>query len=243
MSTNEPKSTPPPKHEASTKQKVLKVLTAAQRYSAPFLSLFVGIHLAAPIAANFGGSELSTNVMLLGREYYQGKYTEPLLLFIPLGIHIGSSVARRLILRPPKRPALVTLTAWAALLAVPIHINIHRIYPSDPAPPISALSPSELNYEFVKAAFSRWPVFSWVAYGGIASVVLLHAAEGAAIVSRYFTGHGLSKRVRRSVAALAITAVFFGLYKISQEPLRLRGLQLERVNAVYNAFPPHAYLG
>lgn len=66
MSRNEPESSSqtPGHHNASTKQKVLKILTAAQRYSAPFLSIFVGIHLAAPIAASLGGSELSTSVMV-----------------------------------------------------------------------------------------------------------------------------------------------------------------------------------
>jgi len=54
----------PSDHELSKKEKILKYLTLAQRCSAPFLSLYVGIHLAAPIAANFGGSALSTNVMV-----------------------------------------------------------------------------------------------------------------------------------------------------------------------------------
>lgn len=85
-------------------------------------------------------------------------------------------------------------------------------------------------------------MFTWVAYAGISSVVLFHGAEGAAIVNRYFTGRAPSKRLRRTIAALTAAAVFFGLYRISQEPLQLRGLQLERVKAVYDTFPLHAYI-
>jgi hypothetical protein len=48
----------------TTRQRIIKYLTLAQRCSAPFLSIYVGIHLSAPIAANFGGSVLSTKMMV-----------------------------------------------------------------------------------------------------------------------------------------------------------------------------------
>jgi hypothetical protein len=43
---------------------LLWILTRLQRYSAPFISVFVSIHLAAPIAGIFGGSELANKVMV-----------------------------------------------------------------------------------------------------------------------------------------------------------------------------------
>ncbi|KAG8830310.1 hypothetical protein FRB91_007688 [Serendipita sp. 411] len=226
----------------SMKRMTLKVLTQLQRLSAPFLSLFVAIHLAAPIAANFGGSDASNQMLLLGREYYQGRLTEPTLLFIPLGIHVGSSLLRRAILKPPKKPGLVTLTAYASLVSVPIHFYITRVIPSSPTPPISSFSPSELNYEFVKAGFTFLPLTSWVAYMGIVTVVLLHGAEGGSIINRWLTGKPLNKRLRRGVALLAAAATALGLYRISQEPLLLRGARLERALEIYRGFPPHRYL-
>jgi hypothetical protein len=245
----------------TTRQRIIKYLTLAQRCSAPFLSVYIGIHLSAPIAANFGGSALSTKMMvranrrvcistdetdrilqLLGREYYQGNYTEYILLWIPLGIHVGSSLTRRFLLGLPKRPALVTVAAYGALIPVLLHAGFHRILPSSPAPPISSLSPSELDYEFVKTGFSAWPVFTWTSYMTLVSVVLLHAAEGASIITRYFTGYAPTKLVRRSIAALTTSAVFFGLYRIYQEPLQLRGLQLDRVMSVYRQSPVYTYV-
>ncbi|KIJ32424.1 hypothetical protein M422DRAFT_265755 [Sphaerobolus stellatus SS14] len=48
------------------------------------------------------------------------------------------------------------MTAYPLLL--PVHVLTHRWYPMTEAPPISALSPSELDYEFVKVGLSKWPV-------------------------------------------------------------------------------------
>src|SRR5258708_39990145 len=97
---------------------------------------------------------------LLGREYYQGRYIEPFLVFTPLGIHVASSLARRILLsiKPAhssssfqSKPILakfwhslkstrhVTLSAYPALALFAIHIRTHRLRPSVPAPPISAL--------------------------------------------------------------------------------------------------------
>ncbi|PVG02195.1 hypothetical protein CPB86DRAFT_780627 [Serendipita vermifera] len=212
---------------------LLWVLTRLQRYSAPFLSVFLGIHLAAPIAALFGGSELSTKVMLLGREYYQGKYTEPLLLFVPLGIHVGSSVTRRFILGQPRKPSLIQITAYTALFAVPLHIWAHRIVPSDPTPPISSFSPSEMSFEFIKAGFANYPILAAISYPFLAAVVAFHAAEGAAILTRWFTGSAPSRRVRRGLAGLITLAVTAGVFTIYQEPLMMRGAQLTRVDEIY----------
>src|SRR5258706_2322569 len=137
---------------------------------------------------------------LLGREYYQGRYTEPLLVSAPLGIHVASSLARRILLsikpfhsttsqnsksilakiwRKLKSTRLVTLSAYPALAFFAIHVESHRLRPSFPQPPISALSPSELDYEFVKYGLQTYPLWAWVTYGGFVFAVLYHASEGA----------------------------------------------------------------
>lgn len=147
---------------------------------------------------------------------------------------MGSGLVKRFLLGPPKRPNLLLATGYASLIALPIHISVHRLLPSNPNPPISSLSPSEMNIEFVKVGFSLWPIVSWVAYGGLVAVVITHAGEGASIVVRSLTGKGLSKKWRRSVSAVTWGLVMSGLFWLSREPLQLRGLQLARVMAVYD---------
>jgi hypothetical protein len=48
----------------SLKHRIIRICTILQRTSAPFISVFATVHLTAPIAANFGGSQLSTSTMV-----------------------------------------------------------------------------------------------------------------------------------------------------------------------------------
>ncbi|KAI6011069.1 hypothetical protein EDC04DRAFT_2580766 [Pisolithus marmoratus] len=98
------------------------ILTTLAHGSAPFLSTFLIIHLSAPIAANVGGSGLASSVMLLGREYYQTAFGERYLLFLPLAIHVTSSIAKRAVLTlapdssslsPSSRPSMSDLDSTA----------------------------------------------------------------------------------------------------------------------------------
>ncbi|TFY72517.1 hypothetical protein EVG20_g479 [Dentipellis fragilis] len=199
-------------------------LTAFAHGSAPFLTTFLLVHLSAPIAANIGGSSLSSQVMLLGREYYQTAVTEPLLVIIPLTIHATASTAKRLIAPRAPRPltSLLSLTGYAALLALaPIHFLTHRDYPALPDPPISAVGPAELDFEFIKTALQTWPVRSWLLYGLLVGTVALHAAEGGSIIWAKWVSNkgGLSKRARRALALAGVVPVLSGLWVISSEPL------------------------
>ena len=205
---------------------------------------------------------------LLGREYYQGRYTEPLLVLAPLGIHITSSVARRILLSiEPSRltttplqsksilakiwqklrsTRLVTLSAYPALLFLAVHVEAHRLRPSLPEPPISALSPSELDYEFVKYGLQTYPLWAWVTYGGLVFAVLYHASEGAVIVlrawaakartkgeSRLASSWGLSTMRRRRVVAVAGISILTGLLVLWLEPLEAGTRMVTRYAAVY----------
>jgi hypothetical protein len=73
----------------------------------------------------------------------------------------------------------------------------------------------------------------------LVGVVLVHAGEGASILVKSLTGKRLSRKWRRGVAAGVWSAVMGGLYWISNEPLQLRGKQLDRVMAVYGASRIH----
>ena len=277
-----------------SKFNTLSLLTTIQRLPTPFISAFMLVHLSAPLIANIGGSSTSSQVMvsayfteyqlhaqipslmfliskLLGREYYQGRYTEPLLVFSPLGIHVASSLARRILLSTKlklsqssalqskpilaefwhrlKSTRLVTLSAYPALAFLAIHLEKHRLRPSIPVPPISTLSPSELDYEFVKYGLQTYPLWAWVTYGGLVITMLYHTSEGAVIVLRGWTAKsktktkreselaswwGLSTVGRRRAMAGVGLSILTGLLVLWIEPLEASTRMLARYAAVYN---------
>ncbi|KAF8485637.1 hypothetical protein JB92DRAFT_1538171 [Gautieria morchelliformis] len=213
-------------------------LTTLSHLPTPFISTFLLIHLSAPALANLGGSSLSSQVMLLGREYYQGSFSEPWLLFAPLGIHVTAGVTKRLLSSNPlpRRPSLLTATAYPLLLLLPIHILTHRVIPSDTSPPISALSPSELNFEFVKAGLAGWPVRSSVLYAGLVLCGVVHTFEGWDVILRMWGGgKGLGRKTRRILAGVGIGTVLSGLFYSAKESLLVLQSTLAQINASYLA--------
>jgi len=199
-------------------------LTNLSQASAPFLSTFLMIHLSAPIVANIGGSSLSSQVMLLGREYYQTSFGERYLLLTPFFVHVGAAALKRI--TSPEKPR-----SWSSTLAVtgyltggillPIHYVTHRVFPASPYSPIDAVGPAQLDFEFVKTALSTWPIRSWLLYGALVTGVALHASEGMQIILQNFLGftQGLRKRTRRVLAGAIILPVLSGLLVLSREPV------------------------
>ncbi|KAH9022607.1 hypothetical protein EDB84DRAFT_1274516 [Lactarius hengduanensis] len=213
-----------PNAGAPWRTRASSVLTALSHGSAPFITTFLLIHLTAPAAANIGGSALSSQTMLLGREYYQTMFGERYLLFGPLFIHSSSAIIKRLISPRVSRPLTSALSVTGYVTAfciLPVHLITHRLAPADPAPPISSLSPSELDYEFVKAALSGWPRRSTVLYSVLVLGVALHAADGIGIIwSTWSPGLKLpGRKARRALAGAAIVPVLTGLAVIAREPL------------------------
>ena len=231
---------------ASWRTHTSSVLTALTHGSAPFITTFLLIHLAAPVAANLGGSELSsqtmvrfflprsepnahllyssTHVQLLGREYYQTTFGERYLLFGPLFIHSSSAIIKRIFSPSISRPltSAISVTGYAtAFCFLPVHFITHRLAPADPASPISSLSPSELDYEYVKAALSGWSRRSIVLYSVLVLGVALHAADGIGIIwSTWTPGLRLpGRRARRALAGAAVVPVLTGLAFLAREPL------------------------
>ncbi|OAX36007.1 hypothetical protein K503DRAFT_722080 [Rhizopogon vinicolor AM-OR11-026] len=225
----------------SKRRQAEAILTNVAHISAPFLSVFILIHLSAPALANVGGSSLSSNVMLLGREYYQTSFGERYLLFAPLAAHVASSIAKRIIAprsaSPRKITSSLSLAAYSTLLIfLPIHFFTHRLSPTDPSAPIFAVGPSELDFEFVKMGLARFPWRSWVLYGGLVASVMLHAVEGAQIIqaSRFASrDFRMRPRTRKIVAGAVLVPILAGLWTVSQEPLMVFASLAERYEAVF----------
>ncbi|KAF7974996.1 hypothetical protein HWV62_10597 [Athelia sp. TMB] len=214
----DPESHPAPR----AKSTISSYLTTIAHGSSPFLTTFLLIHLSAPALANLGGGSLASQVMLLGREYYQTPVGEKLLLLAPLGLHVASGIAKRAISgSPSKRPrpmsTLLTITGYGTLAFLPIHFLTHRVLPTE-----SNLL--DLDYEYVKLGLQTWPWRSWVLYTGLVGCVLLHAAEGMNLIASTWGGAAWaqwkgSKRTRRIVAGAGALPVLTGLWVLFKEPL------------------------
>ncbi|KAH0830143.1 hypothetical protein J3R83DRAFT_1491 [Lanmaoa asiatica] len=138
------------------------ILVKLAHASAPFLSTFLLIHLSAPVLANVGGSNLSSNLMvrLTGKKApardancertriaisgtsssWEGK---KYLLLTPFLIHVASSISRRLFAPASKQPRKLTsalsLAGYTSLVFLPIHVFTHRLAPTDASLPIAAV--------------------------------------------------------------------------------------------------------
>ena len=187
---------------------------------------------------------------LLGREYYQTAWSEPILVLGPIVLHVSAGVVKRLLSGSPRekpRPlsAVFTYTGYAAaFLFLPLHYLTHRIYPMNADDPIDAIGPAELDYEFVKYGLQRWPARSWLLYGGLASCVVLHGLIGAKIIwQTWFGGTRRSgdcgqdrKKINFNPVAAAssiLVPVLVGIFRVSREPLRALSPTITRFEAVF----------
>ena len=166
----------------------------------------------------------SSNGQLLGREYYQTVLGERYLLFGPLFIHSSSAIIKRCFSPPVSRPltSALSVTGYVTVFCIlPLHFITHRLAPADPGPPISSLGPSELDYEFVKAALSGWPRRSTMLYSVLVLGVALHAADGIGIIwSTWARDLKLpGRKARRALAGVAVVPVLTGLVVLAREPL------------------------
>ncbi|KAJ3996606.1 hypothetical protein F5050DRAFT_75860 [Lentinula boryana] len=192
------------------RQRLLSLLSQSSHVSAPFISTFLLIHLCAPVVANVGRSSLSSQVMLLGREYYQTNFGEQYLVLGPLAVHALSGIVRRALITYIKikspsvtvqadgsspKPSTIfqricsvlpfttlSSSAYTALLILPIHFGIHRVLPTTPNPPVLSLGPSELDYSFVQYGLQRWPARTWAMYLVLVVAVITHAIEGSRVL-------------------------------------------------------------
>ncbi|KDQ06718.1 hypothetical protein BOTBODRAFT_60446 [Botryobasidium botryosum FD-172 SS1] len=215
----------------------MPTIALLQQLPTPFMATFVLVHLTAPAVASLGGSSMSSQVMLLGREYYQGSWGETALVWAPFGIHVAASLVKRIAVRPrPFKLSVLTATAYPLLLLAPLHILTHRVYPSSSIPSISSLGPGELDYEFVKVGLETWPWRGWILYGGLVGCVALHSVEGIRVVWKAWGAGepGLLKGWGRWIAAGgAFALVLAGVGNIAAEPLYVPSFLLSRIKSSY----------
>ncbi|KAJ7650767.1 hypothetical protein FB45DRAFT_25756 [Roridomyces roridus] len=239
-------SSDPPKR--SFRQQALPVLTKVLHGTAPFISTFLLIHLSAPMLANLGGSSLASQTLLLGREYYQTEFGEKYLLLAPLAVHALSGLAKRVLSpsqAPPRpRTSLLSLTGYANIILILPHFITHRVHPTNPAPPILGLGPSELDFEYVKYGLATWPWTSWILYGGLVASVVLHAVDGDRLMFNTYLASGVQRvkaAARKRLLAIGLTLVavpvLSGLYFMSKEPLMIFPSTAERFHATFAQSP------
>ncbi|GJE87989.1 hypothetical protein PsYK624_040720 [Phanerochaete sordida] len=221
-----PSDSEPAGSPSSPRRTLADVLTKLVHGSAPFISTFLLIHLTAPALASLGGSSLSSQVMILGREYYQTSFGNTYLLLTPLCVHTLSGLAKRLFAPHTARKLRSTfaLAGYTSMLVLlPIHYALHHDHPADPAPPVLALAPAELDFEYVKYALHTWPWRSALLYAGLAAAVAWHAVEGEQILwNTYLRGRfgawRATVRSRAFIAAAVVLPVLAGLFALWKEP-------------------------
>ncbi|KAJ7746346.1 hypothetical protein B0H16DRAFT_1321149 [Mycena metata] len=230
------------------RQTALPLLTKAIHGSAPFISTFLLIHLTAPMLANLGGSSLASQTMLLGREYYQTEFGEKYLLLGPIIAHSLSGIAKR-VLSPSKAPprpwtSLLSLTGYANLIFFLPHFMTHRVHPKNPAAPIHALGPSELDFEFVKYGLATWPRRTWFLYGALVLGVVFHAVDGNRLLfNTYMSGSfgrikaAARKRLLAIGVGLVALPVLSGVFVMSREPLMVFASTAARFHASFARSP------
>lgn len=169
----------------------------------------------------------------------------------PIVLHALSGIAKRLLtstasnekknqspsLRNRSFKSLLSLTAYStALIFLPIHFLIHRDYPTIAMEPIHSVGPASLDYEFVKYGLQSWPVRSWVLYVGLVGSVVLHVADGSALLWNTWVGGGggLSRKMRRCILTCGVVVpVLLGLRAMVKEPRMILKFLEDRYHAVF----------
>lgn len=194
----------------------------------------------------------------LAREYYLP--IEPLVIYAPIGIHILSSLSKRLYLTYyTRKPPPKTLHISSGYLLIPFilpHILTHRILPSLDHPAIRALSPSEIVYEFVGWNLSS--VSAWGTYLALAGLGLVHWGIGSMKVVSWLrrkkggvvvdldkqaeqTRASIPKRRRIGLRGILIGTmglITIGLVRIwSESKGSISSVMLRRYEAVYRQLP------
>ncbi|KAI0153120.1 hypothetical protein GGR57DRAFT_156718 [Xylariaceae sp. FL1272] len=186
-------------------------LTRIQRYSSYTFTAFAALHLAntSLIPLVYKSVPYSEPFLLMTREIYQTRISEPLLVVLPVVAHITSGLAIRLIRRNQhmKRyggdtPGLYATTASKPSSATSISSTSNRTWPifsyiaasgyaltlllsSHVA--VNRLLPlvvdgdsSNVGLAFVSHSFARHPASAWVSYILLLSVSAGHMAWGMA---------------------------------------------------------------
>ncbi|WWD16412.1 hypothetical protein CI109_100838 [Kwoniella shandongensis] len=185
---------PGPRRYLPSQPQILRALTLTQNTSALVFSVFLVPHLASPIVAVVGGLEGADKTMMIARDLYLP--LEPVLIYLPLALHLLSSVTRRLVLlssststssfrsRLPRQ--IHQILGYPLAILVSTHILTHRLIPSLSTPPISNLSPSELGWEFV--GYNLRYTSAWATYLFLIGAGVWHSTVGGMKIVSWLRG-------------------------------------------------------
>jgi len=165
------------------------------------LSLFGTLHLATTsliplaVARSVPASE---SYLLLAREIYQTSLSEPLLVALPIALHIGSGIALRLLRRrqnlrrycgsgahekTPRGPSLlrsgwppmsyIALSGYGFSVVLAAHVFMNRGLPL-----LVEGDSANIGLAYVAHGFARHPVVSWVSYVALLGLGCGHMVWG-----------------------------------------------------------------
>lgn len=272
--------------------RLVPTLTLVSHSSSIVFSTFLVVHLASPLASashyvTSGGdctssTDAASKWMLLGRVWYQKSWSEPVIVWGALGVHLVSSIAKRTLLmwstsrraqqgsqtaqaseiegaaeeatskiwinegevsKPSPQsapsettstwlPSPATLHSWTGyLLIVPLlsHVKLTRLIPSRSQPPISSLSPSEVDYTLItyglnpQTSDARRRTTSWAILLAMVSLSSWHVAGGTHRITQRWGG-----RSRNSAANAKSKTLDQEAKKGAMSAHRRRRLELQR---------------
>ncbi|KAI8631680.1 hypothetical protein F5Y19DRAFT_401954 [Xylariaceae sp. FL1651] len=176
-------------------------LTRIQRYSSYTFTFFAGLHFAntSLIPLIYRSVPYSEPFLLMTRELYQTRLTEPLLVGLPVLAHVASGLAIRLIRR---------------------NQNMKRYYggatPGFWGLTSSKTSPSSTSTSTSHSSFRIWPAFSNIAASGYFFAILLSShiamnrllpilADGdSSNVGLGYVAHGFARHAASAYIAYAL---------------------------------------
>ncbi|KAL6790722.1 hypothetical protein J3E68DRAFT_76022 [Trichoderma sp. SZMC 28012] len=182
-------------------------LSRMQRYSSYAVSVFTTMHLAnvsliPAVTRSVAGSE---TYLLMARELYQTPITEPLLVGLPVLMHIGSGIALRLLRRSQNikryggstpgmyammrsstanpRPSVqlwppLSWISWSGYVFSAFwgaHVVMNRVLPL-----VVEGDSSNIGLAYVSHGFARHPIIAATAYRGLIGIGCAHMVWGLA---------------------------------------------------------------
>ncbi|CAK7266833.1 hypothetical protein SEPCBS119000_002232 [Sporothrix epigloea] len=165
-------------------------LSRIQRYSSYAFTIFASVHLATasliPLATR--SVPASESYLLLAREIYQTRVSEPLLVFGPIVAHVAAGIGLRLVRQSQNQrryggsrrgkstwPGLSWTAASGYVFSVTLaaHLAVNRLLPI-----FVQGDSSDISLAYVSHGFARHPLLSWLSYGVFLGAASAHMVWG-----------------------------------------------------------------
>ncbi|KAK8037401.1 hypothetical protein PG991_000747 [Apiospora marii] len=190
----------------------LYYLTRIQRYSSYTFGFFAGLHIAntSVFPLVYRSVPYAEPFLLMAREVYQTRFSEPLLVALPVLAHIGSGIAIRLIRRSQNlrryggaTPGMYALhrsktssstsstnstngSGWPTVSYTAISgyllapVLASHVFVNRVLPLLVEGDSSNIGLQYVSHGFARHGALSWIAYGALITVGVGHMVWGGA---------------------------------------------------------------